>query len=508
MAYVLGIDKGTSVIKAVIFDATGTTVGKADRRTEILAPRPGWHEEDPATTWAACCAVIRAALADAGVTGGDITGVGVAAHMGGAWIVDSQGAPVRNAICWPDERAAPELAALEEKGVLDDAFAISGNGLMPGITLLILNWLTTHEPQTLTRASAVLCAKDYLRFRLTGEIATDPSDVSFVPGDIRAQRHSPDLMDMLGAGAWVKHMPPILPSEAIAGKVTAQAAEATGLAPGTPVITGLGDAVANTLGAGRSQPGEAVTILGTSCLNAQILAEANSEPKGLGFLFAMPRGHSLRILPNTSGTLTLDWFLDQFGGPKTPSGAWDFAQLEAQVDAIEPGAGGVLLLPYLNPAGVLAPFYGPRARGAFFGMSRHTTRDHLARAVYEALAYSTRDCFAAMPGARTALTLTGGGARSRVWAQMFADVLNLPVDVTEQEETGALGVALLAGIAGGLWPDLDTAQSATSGVAASYTPDPQRAAEYEGWFALYQDIRDTYSAFSEQRAQLRQAVPA
>jgi len=508
MAFVLGIDKGTSVVKAVVFDAEGQVRGRGEERVARLAPRPGWHEEDAADTWAACCRTIRAALGDAGIGGGDIAGVGIAAHMGGAWIVDAGGRPLRNAVCWPDERAQGDLAELQESGGLDAAFAISGNGLMPGITLLILRWLSRHEPGLRAEAAAVLSAKDYLRLRLTGEVATDPSDVSFVPGDIDRRTHSAELMALMGVEDWAATMPPILPSDAIAGAVTAGAAAETGLAEGTPVVTGLGDAVANLIGAGRSAPGDAVTVLGTSCLNSTVLGGPGRAPDGLGFLFAMPGERYVRILPNTSGTITLDWFLDRFGGPKRPDGSWDFGALGAEVAAVRRGAEGVVLVPYLNPAGVLAPFYDPRARGAFFGMSNQTGRAHLLRAIFEALAYSTRDCFAAMPGTRASLTLTGGGARSPVWAQMFADICGVPVQVCTTDQTGALGVGLLAGVATGVWPDLATAQARAVSIAATYDPDPVAAADYEGWFGLYRDCRDVYRGLSDARSGLVAAAPA
>lgn len=507
MALLLGIDKGTSVIKSVVFDEDGRARGKGEQRVAVLSPSPGWHEEDPEQTWRACCLTVRAALDAAGASADGISGVGIAAHMGGAWIVDEAGRALRNAICWPDERAQPILSNLEADGVLDKAFAISGNGLMPGITLMVLAWLSRHEPDIAQRAHAVLGAKDYLRLRLTGAFATDPSDVSFVPGNIGKRTHSNELMEMIGASDWAHAMPPIQPSGSVAGHVTSQAAADTGLKEGTPVVTGLGDAVANVIGAGRSKPGEAITVLGTSCLNSQIMSGPNSAPDGLGFLFAMPDENYVRILPNTSGTITMDWFLNNFGGPKNTDGSWDFGQMEARVSALPIGAGGVLMLPYVNTAGVLAPFYDPRARGTFFGMSSQTSRDHLLRAVYEAIAYSTRDCLSAMPGERQVLTLTGGGARSGFWAQMFADVCGLPVEICSSDQTGALGVAILAGVAAGVWPDVTSAQAQSVSIAARFQPNPATSTHYDDWFGLYRQTRDVYRAYSDARSQLIGGAP-
>ncbi|MEB0055714.1 FGGY-family carbohydrate kinase [Variovorax sp. LG9.2] len=502
MKYVLGIDKGTSMIKSVIFDEAGSTVAVARRRVDVLHPQAGWHEEDPKRTWALCIETTREALATARLIGSDIAAIGITGHMGGAILVDAANLPVRNAIGWPDERAQSHLLKLEAEGALDGLFQISGNGLMPGNTALLLGWLAVHDPDSTARAATFLCAKDYLRLRLTGVAAIDPSDVSFVPGDIDGRTFSAELMRACGAEAWLERLPAIVASEKIAGHLQPEAAELTGLMEGTPVITGLGDGAAAALGIGALASGSAFTVLGTSCLNSLVLDGPHRAPHGLGFLFAMPLDQYVRILPNTSGTMTMDWFLERFGGPQHADGSWDFNAMEMAAAAIPPGAGGVLLLPYINGAGVLAPFADPLARGAFFGMSVHTTRDHLLRAVYEALCYSTRDCFAAMPEAPTSLKLSGGGAQSPFWGQLFADVCGVPIEIPESAESGALGVALLAGVAVGMWPDLEAAVQRTSRVSARYEPDPVQTKIYDGWFGLYQALRSTYRNFSSQRAAL------
>jgi sugar (pentulose or hexulose) kinase len=502
MAYLLGIDKGTSVIKAVVFDSAGKSCGAGQRRVEVLSPRPGWHEEDPEQTWSLCAAIIGEALGSADISGRDIAGVGISGHMGGAWLIDAKGGAVRNAICWPDERAQPEQMVLEKAGTLREVFDISGNGLMPGITAMLLGWLSAHEAEVIENTSAVLSAKDYLRFRLTGAVATDPSDVSFVPGDIDRRSHSARVLELCGASAWLGKLPPILPSGAIAGTITRQAAELTGLAEGTPVVTGLGDACANAIGVGAISPGAALTVLGTSCLNSLVTSGPERAPEGLGFLFAMPMDRYLRILPNTSGTIAFDWFLDRFGAPTDKDGKTDFSALEAKAAAVPRGAQGVTFIPYVNGSGVLAPFFDAQARGSFFGTGSHTSYDHLLRAVYEGLCFATRDCFAAMSTPPQSLVLTGGGAKSAFWAQMFADVLGVPIEIVAAEESGALGVAMLAGVAAGVWPDLEAA-ARVNPVIARYEPDPAAHRDYDGWFELYRETRDVYRRYSSDRAKLK-----
>lgn len=508
MGALLGIDKGTSVIKAVLFSLEGRELACAQRRVDVLHPKPGWHEEDPEKTWQACADAIREALSRAELTGADVEAVGLAGHMGGVWLVDASGRPVRNAICWPDARAQADLVAMEAEGLTERTFAISGNGLMPGITTMLLGWLAKHEPETVMRTATVLCAKDFIRFRLTGALATEPADISFMPGDIDARCYSPEVFRLCGASAWLDKLAPVIQSDAIAGSITQSAAVATGLRVGTPVIAGLGDACANAIGVGAVEPGAAFTALGTSCLNSIVTATADREPFGLGFLFSMPLGRYLRILPNTSGTITMDWFLDRFGGPKTASGGWDFKALAERAEAVPIGAEGVILLPYVNGAGVLAPFSDTQMRGAFFGVSTHSTRDHLLRAVYEALCYATRDCFEALPEKPKRLTLTGGGAQSPFWAQMFADVCGVTVDVSGVGESGALGAALLAGVGAGLYPDLTTAARQASGRAAVYQPRPELGARYDDWFGLYRNLRDFYRAHSAERAALGRPAAA
>jgi sugar (pentulose or hexulose) kinase len=502
MALLLGIDKGTSVVKTVAFSLDGQEIGSAERRIVVLRPFPGAHEEDPRATWALCVETIREALKKAHASGSDVLAIGVTAHMGGAWLVDAEGEPTRNAICWPDARAQDDLVALERSGEMECAFAVSGSSSMPGITALALGWLARNESESLIPTKTVLLAKDFLRLKLTGSAATDPSDITFIPGDIDARDYSAEIFRLCGAQAWLDRMPRSLDSGAIAGTVTCKAAAETGLREGTPVITGLGDACANAVGIGAIDVGTAFTALGTSCLNSQVIGDADRAPAGLGFTFAMPLGRYLRILPNTSGTITMDWFLDRFGGPKTAAGRWDFETMERRAEAIPPGAEGVILLPYANGAGVLAPFCDIQARGGIFGVSTHSTRDHLLRAVYETLCYATRDCFEAMKDRPKTLTLTGGGSRSPFWAQMFADVCGITVDVSTVGESRALGVALLAGVAVGAYPDLASASRFAAGRLAVYEPRPAYAARYGDWFGLYQNLRDTYRRFSPARAAL------
>jgi sugar (pentulose or hexulose) kinase len=498
---VLGIDKGTSVIKAVAFDATGAERACGKRRVPSLHLHPGWHEEDPDTTWRLTAEAIADALA-ALPAGSRVAAVGVTGHMGGAWLIDEHGAPVRNAICWPDGRAHAEQGAMERDGRLEELFAISGNASMPGMTLMALRWLERNEPESLERARTLLIAKDFIRHRLTGEAATEPSDVSWMPGDAETRGYSERLLEISELQRWRALLPEIVPSHEIAGRVTAQAAAQTGLPEGTPVVAGLGDGVANAVGTGVLHPGEAVTVMGTSCLNQLVVDGVEREPFGLGFLWTMPNGTRLRVLPNTAGTMSIDWMA------QTTCPGLEIREVEALAAAQPPGAGGVIFLPYLNSGGVLAPFFDPLARGCLLGLTAQTSQGQLARATFEGLAFATGDCYGAMPRQVDRVRLTGGGANSGLLGQLVADVLGRPVERLTCEESGAAGVGMLAAVAAGLADDLDDAAARWCRVARTFEPVAASRERLTEAFALYRALRDAVRPLSAARHALSEVTTA
>jgi sugar (pentulose or hexulose) kinase len=497
----IGLDKGTSVVKAVVFDADGRELSCARRDVPSLHPHPGWHEEDPGGSWRLSCEALREAVAGL-AAGTPVAAVGVTGHMGGAWLVDAAGRPVRNAICWPDGRAVDFQDELERDGRLDRVFAISGTSSMPGMSLMALGWLDRHEPEALAAAQALLCAKDFVRLRLTGEIATDPSDLSWMPGDAATRDHSDELLELAGLTAHRRLLPPVRPSGAIVGHVTAEASEATRLPAGTPVVTGLGDGVANAVGTGTLRPGDAVTVMGTSCLNQLVTADVELEPWGLGFGWTMPNETRLRVLANTAGTMSLDW-MARTVAPELPPAEWE------RLAAAEPaGAGGIVFLPYLNAGGVVAPFFDPHMRGCVFGLDAQTSPGRLLRAAFEGLAFATADCYEAMPRDVGRVRLTGGGANSPLLGQLVADVIGRRVEVLEGTESGAAGVAMLGAVATGLGADLDEVAGRWCRVARAYDPTAGEASAVERALDLYRSLRDAVRPLSAKRQRLVEAVAA
>lgn len=495
---VVGVDVGTTLIKAAAFDRRGRVVARAQAATACETPRPGWVEVEMEGLWRQVAATLGALAGRLG-GGQPVRAIGIGAFMGGAWLIDRAGRPVRNAIPWHDGRAVGVLDELREARLLDRSFAVSCNALTPGFALVLLRWLRDHEPAVLDRARTLLFAKDWLRFRLTGELATDESDASHAPGDALQRGFSLALLADWGLGGLSGLLPPVLPSGAVAGRVTAAAAAATGMPAGTPVVTGLADVSAALVGGGVVGAGQAGTIIGSSCLNSVVTEQPVWEPAGVGLSFLIPPAAWTRTMPNQTGTLAFDWFRREFGAE-----GMDAAALEAAVATVPRGARGVLFHPYLNATGVLAPAYEPRARGRLSGLGLEHTRWDILRAIYEGLAFAVADCLDLLPAFAEPITLLGGGGRNAVLRQIVADVTGRAFAPADNAEPGALGVALLAGVAAGWWGSPEQAVAACCSLGAPTLPDPDAHAEYQPRLEQYRHVRRGLLEEQETQRALRQ----
>ena len=480
---VVGVDVGTTLIKAAAFDQVGQVVALVQAATVCETPRPGWVEVKMEGLWRQVAAVLRELARRLG-GGRPIRAIGISAFMGGAWLLDRDGSPVRNAIPWHDARAVTVLDDLQEGGLLERSFAISCNALTPGFALVVLRWLREHEPAALERARTLLFAKDWIRFRLTGEVATDGSDASHAPGDARQRTFSQRLMEEWGLGELNGLLPPVLRSGEVAGRVIEAAAGDSGMPAGTPVVTGLADVSAALVGGGVVAPGQAGTILGSACLNSVVTERPVWDPTGVGLSFLIPPDRWTRTMPNQTGTLALDWFRRNFDADGPDAGA-----LDAAVAEVPRGARGVLFHPYLNGTGMLAPVYEPRARGRLSGLGLEHTRWDILRAIYEGLAFAVADCIELLPAFEEPITLLGGGAHSVAWRRIAADVTGRAFALASVAEPGALGVALLAGTAAGWWSGPDEAVAACCTRGAPVLPDPDAHAEYRPLLDRYRRLR-------------------
>lgn len=492
MRYLLGIDIGTSVVKSVLFSLDGDEVAVSRRTPAIIREKPGWSEMSMEALWQDVLATLREIAASEALQHGEIAGIGLSGFCCSSWLLDGAGQPVRNAILWNDGRAAAIIGDWQRDGVIDRVFDIGGNIMFPGYTVPVLRWLQEHEPEAVERARYTVYCKDWIRFKLTGKIATEHSDVGYMPYDLRESRYSDALLRACGIESTRRLFPDVLDSDEIAGELLPDVARAAGLKAGIPVVAGLVDVAASTLGAGAYRPGQACTIVGTSFLNNFIYAQPSFEPAGIGVQTRAGSGGWVRSLVNTAGTMNLEWFLQQFCAAEREreeaAGRNIYQWAETTAASIPIGCEGVLYHPYLNTTGVIAPFLNPVARAQFFGISVEHTRAHLLRAVYEGTALAMLDNYQRVDLEVDEWYIAGGGNRSAFWTQMFADATGRTILVPEGEELGARGVAILAGVASGVYSSVEDAMRRIVHIRREHQPDAAAHEKYLKIYALYRRI--------------------
>ncbi|MCL6437613.1 MAG: carbohydrate kinase [Rubrobacteraceae bacterium] len=467
---IVGIDAGTSVVKAAAFSRRGQVLAVERRRVKLSNPRPDCYEQDIEETLAAVGEVVRAV---ARCSDEPVEAVGITGQGDGLWLVDEMGHQVRPAITWLDARANPVVEEWMESGLFETLFRRNGNAMFPGAPAPIMMALKRSEPESLERAATAGYCKDVILQRLTGARATDASDASEPFLDLEKREYNPELLRLCGLADYRHLLAPIDPAPGPLRSLNSEGAELTGLSEGTPVHNGPFDLPAAALGAGVDRVGDGLIILGTT-LACQVLkdrVEISGEPGGQT-LCTLQANRWLRAMPAMVGTASLDWVLAIFGVRHV--------ELEDILAKSPPGARGVTVLPFFSASGERAPFVDPFARGQASGMSLGTTREDIVRAVCEGVAYAARHCLQTA-GLEGEITICGGGVESQAWRQIFADVLQRPLKIARKPEVGARGAAMAALISAG--EDFD---------AAGWTRpegyvEPQRevAAFYEESFGHY-----------------------
>jgi len=487
----IGLDAGTSVTKAAVFDLTGRQLAEASRRTVLSRPHPGWSELDPEEAWQAALAVLKEVAALIGEDAHRIAAIGLTAAMVGAWVVDGKGNALRPGITWEDSRAQSwiDRRLSADPQFLSRIFLSSGSMLQQGCTLPVLAWLAENERQILARASYVMSYKDFLRIRLTGLAATDRSEASVVPGSARERSRNPAMIELFDLEALAHLLPPVMDSESFIGGLSPSVAEAIGVRAGLPVGIGAGDVPATIIGAGGLSTGTATAVLGTTCMVGVCHDRPVFEPRDLGLLFTLPGHRWYRAMVNVAGTLNLDWAFSALA-PDLASHPERFDMINEMIDAVPAGAHGLVYLPYLSESGIIAPVVDRHARAQFYGLSPRHDRAALFRAVMEGVAFAMRDLFDALDFAGDRVLLTGGGAQNPLWAQMIANLAEKDVVVPKGTQFGARGAALLAATAAGHFPSIVEASSSVSGGGTRYQPDSEGAEALRTALARYREARD------------------
>ncbi|WP_245629676.1 xylulokinase [Alicyclobacillus sendaiensis] len=499
----LGIDVGTSGVKAVVIDREGRTLGQATVGYEVSQPKPLWAEQNPEDWWEAACAAIRLALARSDRRGEDIAGVGLTGQMHSLVLLDEAGHVIRPAILWSDQRTEEECAEIHEQVGFERTIEWVANPALTNFTATKLLWVKKHEPEHYARIRWALLPKDFIRYRLTGELATDVSDASGTLWfDVKRRAWSEPMLDALDVPRdW---LPKVYESPEVSGRVSEWAAARTGLLPGTPVAAGAGDQAAGAVGNGIVRKGVVSSTIGTSGVVFAHADEIVRDEKGRlhTFCHAVPgKWHVMAVTQSAGGSL--QWFRNQFAdaeravAAQTGRDVYDLLSDEAR--RVAAGSEGLVFLPYLM--GERTPHLDPQAKGVFFGITPRHTRAHFVRAILEGVAFSLRDGLALMRDLRLTveeIRVSGGGAKSDVWREIQAGVFGQPVAVIEANEGPAFGAAILASVAAGFFGDVVTAVDAWVRVESITHPVANDAAAYERGYALYRAlypaVRDLYRA--------------
>jgi xylulokinase len=489
VSYFLGIDSSTTATKALLMDEDGRVVSIGRSEYGFETPKPLWSEQSPESWWLATVDAIKQALAEAEIDGASVRALGMTGQMHGLVLLDKAGEVLRPAILWNDQRTQAECDEIRELVGRDRLISVTGNDALTGFTAPKILWVARNEPEIYENIDRVLLPKDYVRFRLTGEYAIDKAGGSgTILFDLAARDWSSEITRDMGIDeSW---LPPTFEGTAVTGGLTGEAATATGLTPGTPVVAGGGDQAANAVGVGAVSPGVIAMSLGTSGVVFASTDHPAIEPEGRlhAFCHAVPNTwHLMGVMLSAAGSLR--WFRD------TVSPGTSYQSLDAAAASVHAGANGLLFAPYLS--GERTPYPDPLARGAFVGLTLRHGVGHMARSVLEGVAFGLRDSVELIASMTTLgeVRVSGGGAQSGVWLQIIADVTGLPVRVVGTAESAAHGAALLAGTGFGAFASVAEACATAVEIGSATQPGADvdvYGDAYSIYRGLYPSLRSSF----------------
>ncbi|TMR96891.1 FGGY-family carbohydrate kinase [Nonomuraea basaltis] len=491
--YLLGVDAGSTVTKAVLFDATGRELGQAARRVPHSYPLPHHVERDQDELWEVTCSVIREVVATTGIRPAEVAGVAVTSHGDGIYLVDERGRPTRPGILSLDTRAADLVADWQRTGRSAAVLPLSGQKPWPGSPVSVLAWLLRNEPDVMDRTAYALPGKDVIKQRLTGVFSTDPTESSLSFTNVHSQEYDRETLRVFGVERLYRLLPEVIRSDEVAGEVTGAAAERCGLAPGTPVASGAHDVDCGAIGMGTVLPGQLAIIAGTFSINEVISDAARVDERWNARAFVVP-GQWMNMALSPSSAANLEWFATRLAATDMRAGSAagrPFGFVEEDLGAVESSPSDLVYLPFLYGSP-----YPVDASAAFVGLRGWHERGHLLRAVMEGVVFNHRHHVDALRDGFdvTDIRLTGGAANSVRWVRMFADTLAAPVGVSTVREAGALGSAMLAGIAAGVYADLPEAAAAVGTAPVVCEPTPGGVARQEENYRRYQRVVERMTA--------------
>jgi xylulokinase len=494
----LGIDVSTTGAKALLIGEEGQILGQGVSPYPLNTPRPLWSEQDPADWWTGTVSSIGKALKGADLSGDEVLAVGLTGQMHGLVLLDDAGSILRPAILWNDQRTSRECEEITRSVGADRLLAVTGNPALTGFTAPKVLWVREHEPEIYGRIAQMLLPKDYVRYRLTGEYATDKAGAAgTLLFDVRRRGWSREVLEALDIPA--RWLPEPHEGPEVTAAISREAAEATSLAAGVPVVAGGGDQAAQAVGVGAVESGVIAVTLGTSGVVFAPVDEPIIEPEGRlhAFCHALPPSggggwHLMGVMLSAAGSLR--WYRD------TLMRGHAYEDVTASAADVPPGAEGLLFLPYLT--GERSPHPDPLARGAFVGLTLRHTRGHMTRAVLEGVGFGLRDNMELMREAGLEavdqVRVSGGGARSELWRQILSDILDVPLARVNVTEGASYGAALLAGVGAGAWTTVGEACRETIRVVDTTEPRRDQTALYDRLYPeyrrLYPRLKPTFDA--------------
>ena len=507
MAYLIGIDVGTSSTKALLIDDSGKVLKTVAPEYEFRTPQPLWAESDPADWWAATIEAIKFLLKD--IDASHVAGLGLTGQMHGLVCLDKGGEVLRPCIMWNDQRTADQCQEMTARVGEDDVISITGNPFLPGFTAPKIRWVEQNEPEVFEKIDKILLPKDYIRYKLSGEFFTDVSDASGTSLLFVQQRSWSDyiLNEFKWPRAW---LPEVTESPEASTRLSVEAATLTGLSAGLPIIAGGGDQAAQAVGCGIVREGVISATLGTSGVVFAHSDEYRVENRGRlhAFCHAVPgKWHLMGVMLSAAGSY--QWYRNQLGqeeiAQEKATGTDAYELLNEAAAKVPPGAEGLLFLPYLS--GERTPYPDPNARGSFVGLSLRHTKAHMTRAVLEGVSYGLNDSLELMRAMGISpenIVLSGGGVKSPLWRQMLADVFNTRCTMVNATEGAAYGAALLAGVGSGVYPTVEEACDRTIRTTDQVEPG-ENVPYYADFLPRYRNLYPALRFEFEQMADTLQA---
>ncbi|MFO1036812.1 MAG: FGGY-family carbohydrate kinase [Geminicoccaceae bacterium] len=498
---IIGVDAGTSVIKAVLFDADGRQLTVASRPNKYETLPGGGVEQDLDRTWTETAACLRELAAGTPDLGRRLRAIGVTGQGDGTWLIDAEGRPVGGGWLWLDSRAAGIVEEFDRSGARILVYRSTGCGMNACNQSAQLVWLKRHTPELLERASTAFHCKDWLYFNLTGERATDEAEGTFTFGDYRSRTYAGSVLEAIGIPELGRLLPPMRNGSRETRPLSEAAAEATGLPAGTPVALGFLDVVCTALGGGLYAPGRQVgaSIVGSTGMHMRLFDSADrielaAMPTGYTMPFPVP-GTLAQMQSNMAATLNIDWIVGLACQASAALGheverRTALLALDSKVLDAKPGAG--IYHPYISSAGERGPFVDVNARAQLSGLDQSVGFVDVVRAVYEGLGLAARDCYAAIGHRPEEIRVAGGAARSRSLKKILASAVGSPVRESSREEAGAAGVAMMAAVGTGLFPDMAEACARWVDplLGATVEPDPKLVGLYDRLYPIYREMHE------------------